>query len=146
MGKLLCKDNKGFSFIEVISVLFIVSIIIIILSFNPVQSFDKYKEKIAVNNIVSDIYLVQTKSLNSDKGQFINFFENSDEYVLYYDGERHWKKVDGGGKTGTGARDIKFKFINGKVNVANTVLVMFDNSTYEIIIHLETGYITVNER
>ena len=43
-------------------------------------------------------------------------------------------------------RALDFRYTKGNVNISNTVLVMFKHSKYEIIIHLETGYITVNEK
>lgn len=139
-------SNKGFSLLETIGVLFIISVIIIILSYNPVKIFDKYKERLAVNEIVSDIYKVQTKSLVSDKGNSIHFFEESNRYIVYCDSIREDKYINAYGVSGTGDRDLKFRYNKGNVNIANTVLVKFKHSTYEIIIHLETGYVTVNEK
>lgn len=50
------------------------------------------------------------------------------------------------GKLGVGIRSLQFRYNRGNVNRANTILVNFPNSRYEIIIHLETGYITLNEK
>lgn len=145
MEKFRFKNNSGFSFIEVVAVLFMISIIILILSINTVSSYKKYKEKLALNEVVSDIYRVQTKSL-SNQTNYIHFFENSNEYRVYYDGKEEKKFLKEDGKTGTGSRSLKFRYQNGNVNMANTVLVFFEQSSYEIIIHLETGYISVKER
>ncbi|MBF0713232.1 prepilin-type N-terminal cleavage/methylation domain-containing protein [Gemella sp. GH3] len=145
MGKQV-YNNKGFSLLETIGVLFIISVIIIILSYNPVKIFDKYKERLAVNEIVSDIYKVQTRSLVSDKSNYIHFFEESNKYIVYCDSIREDRYINADGLSGTGDRDLKFRYNRGNVNIANTILVKFKNSTYEIIIHLETGYITVNEK
>lgn len=140
------RANEGFSFIEVIGVLFIICIIIGILSFNPVNNYNRYKERLAVNEIVSDIYMIQTKSLNSKESLFIQFYEQENTYRMYYDGKSVTRKVKENGIVGTGNRDLKFRYSNGNVNIANTILVNFKYSRYEIIIHLETGYITVNEK
>ncbi|KXB58822.1 prepilin-type N-terminal cleavage/methylation domain-containing protein [Gemelliphila asaccharolytica] len=146
MEKQEYKNNKGFSFIETIGVLFIVSIVITILAYNPVNKYEKYKERLAVNEIVSDIYLMQTKSLTTKEPTFIKFYEKSNEYLMKYDGKFVKKNVKEQGKTGVGMRALDFRYTKGNVNISNTVLVMFKHSKYEIIIHLETGYITVNEK
>lgn len=146
MEKHLYKNNNGFSFIEVIGVLFIICIVIGILSFNPISSYERYKERLAVNEIVSDIYLIQTNSTSSNSSSFIQFFEDSNSYRIYFNNQSMEKKIKENGVTGTGSRDLKFRYNKGNVNISNTVLVNFKNSSYEIIIHLETGYVTLNER
>lgn len=139
------KDNFGFTLIEIIAVIFIVSILILVVSFNPIRSYEKYKERIAVNEIVSDIYLIQTKSLANNDTNYIYFFENSNEYQIYYDSSRKVKKIGQNGKSGTGVRALQFRYKNGNVNIANTVLVNFKNSSYKIVINLETGYVRLEE-
>lgn len=67
MEKQLFKNSKGFSLVEMIAVLMIVSIIVIILSRISINSYDKYQERLAVNELVSEIYNVQTKSLGKDR-------------------------------------------------------------------------------
>lgn len=146
MEKLDFKNNSGFSFVEVLGVLFIVCIVIFILSFNPVSSYEKYKEKVAVNELISNIYMVQTKSLTDSRTNYIEFFENTNEYRIYYDGKSETKYLAEDGKIGVGIRSLQFRYNRGNVNRANTILVNFPNSRYEIIIHLETGYITLNEK
>lgn len=146
MEKLNYKNNKGFSFIEVIGVLFIICIIISIVSLNPINYYSKYKERLALNEIVSDINFIQSHSLVSKKSAFIEFYENNNEYKMYYNNKSIMKKIKENGLSGTGFTSLKFRYNNGNVNIANTVLVNFKNSKYEIIIHLETGYVTVNER
>ncbi|MBF0715303.1 prepilin-type N-terminal cleavage/methylation domain-containing protein [Gemelliphila palaticanis] len=146
MEKHLYKNNNGFSFLEVIGVLFIICIVIGILSFNPISSYERYKERLAVNEIVSDIYLIQTNSTSSNSSSFIQFFEDSNSYRIYFNNQSMEKKIKENGVTGTGSRDLKFRYNKGNVNISNTVLVNFKNSSYEIIIHLETGYVTLNER
>lgn len=146
MEKYLYKNNNGFSLIEVIGVLFIICIVIGILSFNPISSYERYKERLAVNEIVSDIYLIQTNSTSSNSSSFIQFFEDSNRYRIYFNNQSVDKKIKENGVTGTGSRDLKFRYNKGNVNISNTVLVNFKNSSYEIIIHLETGYVTLNER
>ncbi|MBU0278922.1 MULTISPECIES: prepilin-type cleavage/methylation domain-containing protein [unclassified Gemella] len=146
MAKLDCKNNQGFSFVEVLGVLFIVCSVIFILSLNPVASYEKYKEKVAVNELISNIYMVQTKSLTDSRTNYIEFFENANEYRMYYDGKSETRHISENGKTGVGLRSLQFRYRRGNVNRANTVLVNFPNSRYEIIIHLETGYVTLNEK
>ena len=48
--------------VEMIAVLLIVSIIVIILSRISVNTYEKYQERLAVNELVSEIYTIQTKS------------------------------------------------------------------------------------
>ncbi|MDO4813587.1 MAG: competence type IV pilus minor pilin ComGD [Gemella sp.] len=139
------KDNKGFTLIETIAVLFIISFILVVVSFNPVRSYERYKERIAVNEIISDIYLVQTKSLASSDTNYIYFFENSNEYRVYYDSSQKIKKIGQDGRSGVGSRALQFRYKNGNVNIANTVLVKFKNSSYKIVINLETGYVRLEE-
>ena len=103
MVKQLFKNRHGFSLVEMIAVLMIVSIIVIILSRISINSYDKYQERLAVNELVSEIYNVQTKSLGKDR----------------------WRG-----------------YLTSK---ANTVNVKFDNSAYKIIVHLDTGYVTLDE-
>ena len=139
------KNRNGFSLVEMIAVLLIVSIIVIILSRISVNTYDKYQERLAVNELVSEIYNVQTKSLNETR-DYIYFFENDGEYLAYYDGQQHWKKLKNNGKAKIGALSIKFEYRKGNlVSKAYTMDFKFDNSSYRIIIHLDTGYITLNE-
>ena len=77
---------------------------------------------------------------------YIYFFENDGEYLAYYDGQQHWKKLKNNGKAKIGALSIKFEYRKGNlVSKAYTMDFKFDNSSYRIIIHLDTGYITLNE-
>ncbi|MBF0709770.1 MULTISPECIES: prepilin-type N-terminal cleavage/methylation domain-containing protein [unclassified Gemella] len=145
MEKHNCKANLGFTLIEIISVLFIVSILVLVISFNPIRSYERYKERIAVNEIVSDIYLIQSKSLASNDTNYIYFFENANEYQIYYDSSRKVKKIGQSGKSGTGEKALQFRYRNGNVNIANTVLVKFKNSSYKIVVNLETGYVRLEE-
>lgn len=145
MVRLDCKSNKGFSFAEVIVVLFIISSVITVIALNPIKSYERYKERLAVNEIVSDIYFIQTKSLASDGHNYINFFENSNEYRMYYDSTLKIKNIGQAGISGIGQGQIKFRYKKGNVNMANTILVKFKHSSYKIIIHLETGYVTLQE-
>ena len=61
------KNRQGFSLVEMIAVLMIVSIIVIILSRISVNTYEKYQERLAVNELVSEIYNIQTKSLGKDR-------------------------------------------------------------------------------
>ena len=145
MVKQRCKNNQGFSLVESVAVLLIVSIIVIILSRISINSYYKYQERLAINELISDIYTVQTKSLNETR-DYIFFFENDGEYLAYYDGQQHWKKLKNNGKAKIGALSIKFEYRKGNlVSKAYTMDFKFDNSSYRIIIHLDTGYITLNE-
>ena len=67
MVKQRCKNNQGFSLVESVAVLLIVSIIVIILSRISINSYYKYQERLAINELISDIYTVQTKSLNETR-------------------------------------------------------------------------------
>ena len=60
MEKLHYRDNSAFSLIEMMAVLFIVGILIIILSMITISNYSKYKDRMALNEVISDIYLVQT--------------------------------------------------------------------------------------
>ena len=82
MVKQLLKNRYGFSLVEMIAVLMIVSIIVIILSKISINSYDKYQERLAVNELVSEIYNVQTKSLGKDRS-YICFFTNDNEYAVW---------------------------------------------------------------
>ena len=131
--------------VEMIAVLMIVSIIVIILSRISINSYDKYQERLAVNELVSEIYNVQTKSLGRDRS-YICFFMDDNEYAVLYDGQKHWKKMRKNGKTELGAASVKFEYWRGYLtSKANTVYVKFDNSAYKIIVHLDTGYVTLDE-
>ena len=145
MVKQLFKNRHGFSLVEMIAVLMIVSIIVIILSRISINSYDKYQERLAVNELVSEIYNVQTRSLN-ERRTFIIFFRNDDKYDTFYDDHEHWKKIKRVGKPKLGGSSVTFEYRKGNlVSKANTVDVQFDNSRYRIIAHLDTGYITLDE-
>ena len=49
------KNNGAFSLVEMLAVLLIVSIIVIILSRISVNTYEKYQERLAVNELVSEI-------------------------------------------------------------------------------------------
>ena len=72
MVKQLLKNRCGFSLVEMIAVLMIVSIIVIILSRISINTYEKYQERLAVNELVSEIYNVQTRSLN-ERRTFLKF-------------------------------------------------------------------------
>ena len=139
------KNRQGFSLVEMLAVLMIVSIIVIILSRISINTYEKYQERLAVNELVSEIYNVQTRSLN-ERRTFIIFFRNDDKYDTFYDDHEHWKKIKRVGKPKLGGSSVTFEYRKGNlVSKANTVDVQFDNSRYRIIVHLDTGYITLDE-
>ena len=139
------KNRQGFSLVEMIAVLMIVSIIVIILSRISVNTYEKYQERLAVNELVSEIYTIQTKSLGKDRS-YICFFSSDDEYAVLYDGQKYWKKIRKNGKAKLGVASVKFEYWRGNlISKANTVDVKFDNSLYRIIVHLDTGYVTLDE-
>ena len=139
------KNRQGFSLVEMLAVLMIVSIIVIILSRISINTYEKYQERLAVNELVSEIYNVQTRSLN-ERRTFIIFFRNDDKYDTFYDDQEHWKKSKRVGKPKLGGSSVTFEYRKGNlVSKANTVDVQFDNSRYRIIAHLDTGYITLDE-
>ena len=139
------KNRQGFSLVEMLAVLMIVSIIVIILSRISINTYEKYQERLAVNELVSEIYNVQTRSLN-ERRTFIIFFRNDDKYDTFYDDHEHWKKIKRVGKPKLGESSVTFEYRKGNlVSKANTVDVQFDNSRYRIIAHLDTGYITLDE-
>ena len=139
------KNSQGFSLVEMLAVLMIVSIIVIILSRISINTYEKYQERLAVNELVSEIYNVQTRSLN-ERRTFIIFFVNDDKYDTFYDDHEHWKKIKRVGKPKLGGSSVTFEYRKGNlVSKANTVDVQFDNSRYRIIVHLDTGYITLDE-
>lgn len=139
------KNRQGFSLVEMLAVLMIVSIIVIILSRISINTYEKYQERLAVNELVSEIYNVQTRSLN-ERRTFIIFFVNDDKYDTFYDDHEHWKKIKRVGKPKLGGSSVTFEYRKGNlVSKANTVDVQFDNSRYRIIAHLDTGYITLDE-
>ena len=139
------KNRQGFSLVEMLAVLMIVSIIVIILSRISINTYEKYQERLAVNELVSEIYNVQTRSLN-ERRAFIIFFVNDDKYDTFYDDHEHWKKIKRVGKPKLGGSSVTFEYRKGNlVSKANTVDVQFDNSRYRIIVHLDTGYITLDE-
>ena len=140
------KNNGAFSLVEMLAVLMIVvSIIVIILSRISINTYEKYQERLAINELVSEIYNVQTRSLN-ERRTFIIFFRNDDKYDTFYDDHEHWKKIKRVGKPKLGGSSVTFEYRKGNlVSKANTVDVQFDNSRYRIIAHLDTGYITLDE-
>lgn len=139
------KNRNGFSLVEMIAVLMIVSIIVIILSRISINTYEKYQERLAVNELVSEIYTIQTKSLGKDRS-YITFFSSDDEYAVLYDGQKYWKKIRKNGKAKLEAASVKFEYWRGNlISKANTVDVKFDNSLYRIIVHLDTGYVTLDE-
>ena len=139
------KNRQGFSLVEMLAVLMIVSIIVIILSRISINTYEKYQERLAVNELVSEIYNVQTRSLN-ERRTFIIFFVHDDKYDTFYDDHEHWKKIKRVGKPKLGGSSVTFEYRKGNlVSKANTVDVQFDNSRYRIIAHLDTGYITLDE-
>ena len=60
MEKLHYRDNSAFSLIEMMAVLFIVGILIIILSMITISNYSKYKDRMALNEVISDISFKQT--------------------------------------------------------------------------------------
>ena len=100
------KNRNGFSLVEMIAVLMIVSIIVIILSRISINIYEKYQERLAVNELVSEIYTIQTKSLGKDRS-YIIFFSSDDEYAVLYDGQKYWKKIRKNGKAWSSFSEIR---------------------------------------
>lgn len=146
MVKLNYKNKKAFSLVEMLAVLMIVSIIIIILSINGVNSFERYKERLAINELVSDIYYIQTASLKKSPSAYIDLFSNDEEYSICYDGKTTWKKISNHGKTALNGATVRLKYREGNlITKANTIDVRFEKSSYRIIVHIDNGYVTVDE-
>ena len=101
------KNNGAFSLVEMLAVLMIVSIIVIILSRISINTYEKYQERLAINELVSEIYNVQTRSLN-ERRTFIIFFRNDDKYDTFYDDHEHWKKIKRVGKPKLGGSSVTF--------------------------------------
>ena len=92
MEKRHYKNSAGYSLVEMLAVLLIVSIIIIILSKTSVTNYNKYKERLALNELVSDLYQLQTRSLN-EENIYIDLFSSDGEYVMHYSNQNYWKKM-----------------------------------------------------
>lgn len=145
MEKLHYKNNSAFSLVEMLAVLFIVSIIIIILSMISLSDYSKYKDRLAVNEMVSDIYYVQTNSLH-DKNSYIDFFSNSGEYVIHTENKNISKKLSQEGKALLNGAYIRLRYRKGNlVSKANTIDVKMQRSSYRVIVHLDSGFVTVDE-
>ena len=145
MEKQHYKNSAGYSLVEMLAVLLIVSIIIIILSKTSVANYNKYKERLALNELVSDLYQLQTRSLN-EENIYIDLFSSDGEYVMHYSNQNYWKKISNDGKVLLSRPNVRFKYREGNlVSKANTVDVKFSESLYRLIVHLDTGYITVDE-
>ena len=145
MEKLHYRDNSAFSLIEMMAVLFIIGILIIILSMVTISNYSKYKDRMALNEVISDIYLVQTDSLKSNNS-YIDFFTRDNEYIVYSNGKKVWKKIPRGGRTLLNGNTIRLKYRHGNlVSKANTIDVKLSSCKYKVIVHLDSGYITVDE-
>lgn len=140
-------DNKAFTLVESLAVLFIISVILITLSFNPMKTFEKYRERLALNEVLSDIYFIQTLSMTDNREPYVEFFPKSDSYMLVYGGNSYKKKLTVSGKIDGGLSSTKFRFRKGNlISKANTVWFEFENSEYKVIVHLDSGYVTVYEQ
>lgn len=136
------RARDAFSLVEMIAVLFIVSVIIIILTYFSVNSYNKYQERLAVNELISEIYYVQTQSLNSGE-QEIEFFDRKSTYKL----GRNWKKISKEGRFLLKNDSIVLRYRKGNlVSKAATIKIKFEESSYKIIVHLDSGYVTVDEK
>ena len=145
MEKLHYKDNSAFSLVEMIAVLFIVSIIIIILSMITISDYSKYEDRMAINEVVSDIYRMQTDSLKYGN-TYIDFFTRDNEYMLNSKSNKKWKKIPRNGKVLLRGNTVRFRYRNGNlISKANTIDVKLSTTAYRIIIHLDSGYVTVDE-
>ena len=56
-----------------------------------ISNYSKYKDRMALNEVISDIYLVQTDSLKSNNS-YIDFFTRDNEYIVYSNGKKYGKK------------------------------------------------------
>ena len=139
MEKRHYKNSAGYSLVEMLAVLLIVSTIIIILSKTSVANYNKYKERLALNELVSDLYQLQTRSLN-EENIYIDLFSSDGEYVMHYSNQNYWKKISNDGKVLLNRPNVRFKYREG-----NLISREFPESLYRLIIHLDTGYITIDE-
>ncbi|WP_231723756.1 MULTISPECIES: type II secretion system protein [Gemella] len=146
MEKLHYKTKEAYTLVEMLAVLLIVSIIVIMLSVISIGDYTKYKERLAVNELISDIYFIQTSSLREGNSPYIDLFSGDNEYLMYYDKHSSWKKLSQNGKIVANGPTIRLRYREGNlISRANTIDVKFERSLYRIIVHLDSGYITVDE-
>lgn len=140
------NKKQGFTLIEMVTVIFIVSVILLVLSFNPLGIYHKYRERLALNNLISDINFIQTQSLKDSYTRII-FFPNNRMYMLIYGDKSIKKYLTEEGKISIDFGETSFNYKKGHlVSKANTIYIDFTQSKYKIIVHLDTGYITTYER
>ena len=112
MEKRHYKNSAGYSLVEMLAVLLIVSIIIIILSKTSVANYNKYKERLALNELVSDLYQLQTRSLN-EENIYIDLFSSDGEYVMHYSNQNYWKKISNDAKVLLNRPNLRLKYREG---------------------------------
>lgn len=140
------NKKQGFTLIEMVTVIFIVSVILLVLSFNPLETYYKYRERLALNNLISDINFIQTQSLEDNYTRII-FFPNNKMYMLIYRDKSVKKYLTEEGKISINLDETSFNYKKGHlISKANTIYVDFSHNKYKIVVHLDTGYLTTYER
>lgn len=80
---MILKNNQGFSFVELLVVMGIITTLIMISSVNLFPLKQKVSLSTTIQSLISDIKQQQTKSMNGESNQGIYFHTDQKNYIIF---------------------------------------------------------------
>jgi competence protein ComGD len=133
------KNNKGFTFLEMLLVLMITSLIFFTMAFPFTNFLDGQKIKEDINTLGSDLQVGQSYALT--QGSKVKFKINSTSYQVYVEDKYiQEKEFHKGVKVGTNFKDNIISYNeNGHINQAGTITFTKGDNTKEMVFTIGDG-------
>ncbi|MBF0842288.1 MULTISPECIES: competence type IV pilus minor pilin ComGD [Mammaliicoccus] len=141
-------NNKGFTLIEMVIVLSILSIIVLITIYISINSVDKFGLTSGINDFETKLEYLETKSLSTKQPILVWFKPNSTKIQYQINnGNIHSINL----YKGKISKDNKFTTLvydgEGNINQFGTLKLEFNNKRYLVIFRIEKGrYRIVEEK
>ncbi|CAI8747473.1 competence protein ComG [Bacillus pseudomycoides] len=141
--------QKGFTFLEMLLVLFIISILSVVTYFNVAPLYEKQKVEQFLKQFSQDILYMQQLAINrrnlhmlrwSPEKHMYSIWESGDESSLFIREYERDIKID----LNTFPNPMTYN-ANGNINKAGTILLSYRSRTYEIVFQLGRGRFTYRE-
>lgn len=141
-------NNKGFTLIEMVIVLSILSIIVLITIYISINSVDKFGLTSGINDFETKLEYLETKSLSTKQPILVWFKPNSTK-IQYQINNGNINSINL--YKGKISKDNKFTTLvydgEGNINQFGTLKLEFNNKRYLVIFRIEKGrYRIVEEK
>ncbi|WP_239724186.1 competence type IV pilus minor pilin ComGD [Mammaliicoccus sp. A-M4] len=139
-------NNKGFTLIEMVIVLSILSIIVLITIHISINSVDKFGLTSGINDFETKLEYLETKSLSTKQPILVWFKPNSTK-IQYQINNGNINSINL--YKGKISKDNKFTTLvydgEGNINQFGTLKLEFNNKRYLVIFRIEKGWYRIVE-